>query len=82
MRVGIPKENAPREQRIAAVPSSVKVFAGWDWEVVVETGAGVTSGFPDEAFVKVGASIVPCGWRSENGNRQVSLQQEPRSTLR
>ena len=59
MRVGIPKENAPREQRIAAVPSSVKVFAGWDWEVVVETGAGVTSGFPDEAFVEVGASIVP-----------------------
>ena len=59
MRVGIPKENAPREQRIAAVPSSVKVFAGWDWEIVVETGAGVTSGFPDEAFVEVGASIVP-----------------------
>ena len=41
------------------MPSSVKVFAGWDWEVVVETGAGVAAGFPDEAFVEAGASIVP-----------------------
>ena len=59
MRIGIPTERAAREHRIAAVPSSVKAFTGWDWDVVVETGAGVSSGFPDEAFVEVGATIVP-----------------------
>jgi NAD(P) transhydrogenase subunit alpha len=59
MQVGIPKENAVRENRIAAVPGSVKTFVDWGWDVAVETGAGVAAGFPDEAFVEAGASIVP-----------------------
>jgi NAD(P) transhydrogenase subunit alpha len=59
MRVGIPAERAAREQRVAAVPASVKIYVGWGWEVAVETGAGVSAGFPDEAFIEVGAIIVP-----------------------
>jgi proton-translocating NAD(P)+ transhydrogenase subunit alpha len=58
MRVGIPKEHAEREHRVAAVPTSVKAFTGWGWDVVVETGAGVLSGFPDEAYEEAGAAIV------------------------
>jgi NAD(P) transhydrogenase subunit alpha len=34
-------------------------MVGWEWEVVVETGAGVEAGFPDEAYTGAGASIVP-----------------------
>lgn len=59
MRVGIPKERAARENRIAAVPTSVKTFVDWGWDVAVETGAGVAAGYPDEAFIDTGATIVP-----------------------
>ena len=59
MRVGIPKEYAPRERRIAAVPSSIKAYAGWDWEVVVEHDAGAAAGFPDHELTDAGARIVP-----------------------
>ena len=59
MRIGIPKEHAARENRIAAVPASVKTFVGWEWDVAVETGAGVAAGYPDESFIAMGAAIVP-----------------------
>lgn len=59
MRVGIPKERAARENRVAAVPTSVKTFVDWGWDVAVETGAGVAAGYPDEAFIDTGATIVP-----------------------
>ncbi|MCH8900636.1 MAG: Re/Si-specific NAD(P)(+) transhydrogenase subunit alpha [Acidobacteria bacterium] len=59
MRVAIPKERAPRENRIAAVPASVKTFIDWEWDVAVETGAGVAAGYPDGAFIDTGATIVP-----------------------
>jgi NAD(P) transhydrogenase subunit alpha len=59
MRVGIPREYAPRERRIAAVPSSIKAYAGWNWEVVVEHDAGTAAGFPDHELIDAGARIVP-----------------------
>jgi NAD(P) transhydrogenase subunit alpha len=59
MRVGIPFERAAQEHRIAAVPGSVKTFVDWGWDVVVEDGAGVDAGFPNDAFIDVGATIVP-----------------------
>jgi len=34
-------------------------MVGWEWEVVVETGAGTEAGFPDDAFTAAGATIVP-----------------------
>jgi NAD(P) transhydrogenase subunit alpha len=59
MRVGIPREYAPRERRIAAVPSSIKAYAEWGWEVVVEHDAGAAAGFPDHELTDAGARIVP-----------------------
>ncbi len=58
MRLGIPLERAAHERRVAAVPASVKVFAGWGWDVRVESGAGNAAGFPDDAFAEAGATIV------------------------
>ncbi|GMQ84519.1 MAG: NAD(P) transhydrogenase subunit alpha [Acidimicrobiia bacterium] len=57
MRIGIPKEQAARENRVAAVPASVKTFVDWEWDVAVETGAGVAAGYPDQAFIDSGATI-------------------------
>ncbi len=58
MRIGIPREHAARENRIAAVPASVKTFVNWEWDVAVEIGAGVAAGYPDEAFIDAGAAVV------------------------
>ncbi|HEX7082691.1 MAG TPA: Re/Si-specific NAD(P)(+) transhydrogenase subunit alpha [Gaiellaceae bacterium] len=55
MRVGIPRETAPGESRVALVPETVGRLQGLD--VVVEPGAGEASGFPDAAYTEAGAAI-------------------------
>jgi H+-translocating NAD(P) transhydrogenase subunit alpha len=56
MRVGVPKEAAPGERRVALVPETV-VRLGEGVEVVVEEGAGVEAGFADAAYTEAGATI-------------------------
>lgn len=53
----IPRETDPSEQRVAASPDTVKRLAGFGFDVVVESGAGVGSRIVDEEFVKAGARI-------------------------
>jgi H+-translocating NAD(P) transhydrogenase subunit alpha len=57
MRLGVPKETAPGERRVALVPEVVGRLAGGGFEVVVERGAGETAAFPDEAFEAAGATL-------------------------
>ena len=59
MRIGVPKEIKTNENRIALVPAGAEAFAGAGQSVVVEKGAGVGSGFADEAYVAAGATILP-----------------------
>jgi H+-translocating NAD(P) transhydrogenase subunit alpha len=56
MRVGVPKEAAPGERRVALVPETVGRL-GPGVEVVVEQGAGVEAGFADAAYTEAGATI-------------------------
>src|SRR5205085_5070033 len=56
MRLGVPKETAPGERRVALVPETVGRLAGAGFEVAVERGAGAVAAFPDEAFAEAGAS--------------------------
>ena len=58
MIVGVPKEIAPRERRVALVPDAVKSLIKLGPEVVVQAGAGVEAGFEDEAYREAGARIV------------------------
>jgi NAD(P) transhydrogenase subunit alpha len=58
LRVGVPKEIAASERRVALVPDGVKTVCKAGLEVVVETGAGVEAGFPDAEYVEAGAQIV------------------------
>jgi NAD(P) transhydrogenase subunit alpha len=55
MRLGVPKEIAPGERRVALVPETVGRLQGVD--VVVEAGAGAAAGFPDAEYTAAGASI-------------------------
>jgi alanine dehydrogenase len=59
MRVGVPKEIKPDEYRVGLVPGAAREYIAHGHEVLVETGAGVGAGFPDEAYVRIGAKIVP-----------------------
>ncbi|MBN1207298.1 MAG: Re/Si-specific NAD(P)(+) transhydrogenase subunit alpha [Myxococcaceae bacterium] len=58
MKLGIPKETAPHERRVALVPETVKKLATKKIEVVVQSGAGEASSFLDEEYRAAGAQIV------------------------
>ena len=55
MKVGVPKETAEGERRVALVPDLVSKLDGI--EVVVEQGAGAAASFTDDAFTEAGAAI-------------------------
>src|SRR5438874_9099811 len=57
MRVGVPKEIKPDEYRIAMMPVGVELMTKAGHEVIVETGAGVSSGFSDDDYIKAGGRI-------------------------
>jgi H+-translocating NAD(P) transhydrogenase subunit alpha len=57
MRIGVPKETAPGERRVALVPESCKKLKQAGYEIAVETGAGLAAGYPDEAYRAVGATL-------------------------
>ncbi len=50
IRVGVPKETAPGERRVALVPSVVKQLGKLGVEIVMEKGAGLESGFDDADY--------------------------------
>ena len=57
MRIGVPKETAAGERRVALVPEVVRKLRGKDHEVVVESGAAAGALLPDEQFTEAGATI-------------------------
>jgi alanine dehydrogenase len=59
MKIGVPKEIKTNENRIALVPAGAETLIGAGHTVLVETGAGLGSGFTDEDFTAVGATIAP-----------------------
>ena len=54
MIIGVVKESAPGETRVAATPATVAQLLKLGYDVVVEPGAGAASRFPDEAYVEAG----------------------------
>src|SRR3954463_11848718 len=67
LRIGVPRETKARETRVAATPATVTKLLALGYEVVVETGAGDASSFPDDAFESAGAGVAPAAevWRSD-----------------
>ncbi|MEU2659853.1 Re/Si-specific NAD(P)(+) transhydrogenase subunit alpha [Streptomyces sp. NPDC007325] len=57
MRVGVLRETQDGERRVAATPATVERIRGLGYEVVVDRGAGVGAGFPDDAYEAAGAAI-------------------------
>jgi proton-translocating NAD(P)+ transhydrogenase subunit alpha len=55
MKVGVPKETAAGERRVALVPEIVSKLDGID--IVVEAGAGEAASFTNESFTQAGATL-------------------------
>ena len=58
MKIGVPKEIKPQENRIGLTPDSVKVLTSNSNEVLVENNVGFEAGFDNEQYKKAGAKIV------------------------
>ena len=58
MLIAALKENNSNENRVSLVPDSVKLFQRLNLEVLVEDGAGKSSGYPNQLYLDNGARIV------------------------
>lgn len=57
MKIGIPREGVPGEQRVAAVPDTITKMIKTGMEVIIESGAGLGSYINDKDFILAGAKI-------------------------
>jgi H+-translocating NAD(P) transhydrogenase subunit alpha len=57
MRIAVAKEIRPGEARVALVPDIISKLTKAGLEVVIESGAGTASGFPDSEFTTAGALV-------------------------
>jgi NAD(P) transhydrogenase subunit alpha len=58
MRLAIPRETHPGENRASVTPETVKKLVRLGADLAIETGAGAGAGFTDEAYAAEGASVV------------------------
>ncbi|PHQ67847.1 MAG: alanine dehydrogenase, partial [Paracoccus sp.] len=59
MKIGCPKEIKPQEFRVGLTPEAAAEAILRGHNVLVETGAGLGSGFTDEDYMSIGAEIAP-----------------------
>jgi len=57
MRVSVPRESAPGEQRVALTPEGAAKLQAGGFDVVVERGAGVLAGFADDQYTDRGVAL-------------------------
>jgi NAD(P) transhydrogenase subunit alpha len=68
MRIGVPKETAAGEHRVALVPEVVGKLKAKGLDVLVQSGAGTDALVPDGAFADAGAQLTQDAgevWRSD-----------------
>ena len=57
MKIGIPKEIKTNENRVSLVPAGAEALASAGPTAIIETGAGLGSGFSDALYIAAGAQI-------------------------
>jgi NAD(P) transhydrogenase subunit alpha len=58
MKVGVARESAPGERRVALVPEALGKLTAAGLEVLVDSGAGTGAAIPDSAYQEAGAKVV------------------------
>jgi len=75
--IGVARETAPGEQRVALTPETCRKFAAAGALVRVERGLGRGAHFPDEAYAAAGAELVPDAATARGGTDIVLCVQPP-----
>ena len=57
MRIGVPKEIKDREHRVALTPDGARQLVEQGHEILIQSQAGLGSGFHDEEYLAVGTNI-------------------------
>jgi proton-translocating NAD(P)+ transhydrogenase subunit alpha len=65
VRIGVPRETAQDERRVALVPEVVAKLVEAGHELLVERGAGGAASFEDTAYEEAGAALVDSAWDAE-----------------
>jgi len=78
MNIGVPKETAANERRVALTPEVAGRLAKSGWAVLVERGAGEAASFGDESYGTAGATLVAAA--EVFGQSDVVLKVQPPST--
>ncbi|HSV62082.1 MAG TPA: alanine dehydrogenase, partial [Chthoniobacterales bacterium] len=58
MIIGVPKEIKAQEHRVGLIPSTATTLTRKGHSVLVQKGAGIGSGYPDQAYIDAGAQII------------------------
>ena len=77
MRVGVPKEIKPDEYRVGMMPVGAEQLVRAGHPVLVETQAGVASGFPDDDYRRAGATIAQSPHEVFAGSDMIVKVKEP-----
>jgi alanine dehydrogenase len=77
MRVGVLRETKDRELRVALLPSGARALVAAGQEVAIEAGAGEGSGFADEQYEAVGATVRKSAEEVIAGSDIVTKVKEP-----
>ena len=59
MKIGCPTEIKPQEYRVGMTPEAAQEAVARGHEVLIQSGAGLGSGFPDQDYIAAGARILP-----------------------
>jgi len=77
MRIGVLRETAPGERRVAVIPATVQRLVKQQHEVLVERGAGTSAFFPDSQYQDAGARVVDSAAAVLEGAEVVLKVQRP-----
>ena len=77
MKIGIPKEIKNNENRVSLTPGGAQALVLRGHEVYIQANAGVNSGFSDETYAKVGATILPTAEEIYAGAEMIIKVKEP-----
>ena len=58
MIIGVPREIKPQEHRVGLIPSTATTLTRKGHSVLVQKGAGIGSGYPDQTYIDAGAQII------------------------
>tara|TARA_B100000035_G_scaffold105973_1_gene89851 strand:- start:197 stop:1309 length:1113 start_codon:yes stop_codon:yes gene_type:complete len=79
MKIGVPKEIKPQENRIGLTPDSVKTLVSEGHDVLVENNGGFEAGFENDQYIKAGARIVNEASDIFNDSEIIVKVKEPQS---